>query len=106
MQGRLFSFNTLEMKKWIAIAFLILLGVCCAHAGGKRALLIGISDYPAFRAPELTWNPIHGANDVELMKGTLRKKGFSITTITNSSATASKIRLASGLSHEIYIRLG
>ena len=82
------------MKKWIAIVTLILLGVCCAHAGGKRALLIGISDYPTYRAADLTWNPIHGANDVELMKGTLCKKGFSVTTITNSSATASKVRLA------------
>ncbi|MGM9816175.1 MAG: caspase domain-containing protein [Lepagella sp.] len=82
------------MKNWIAIVILTLIGVCYAHAGGRRALLIGISDYPKYHASELTWNPIHGANDEELIKGTLRKKGFSVTTITNSAATANKIRLA------------
>ena len=69
------------MKKWIAIIIIIILGTSAAHAGGKRALLIGISEYPTHRMPELTWNPIHGANDVELMKEPLRKQGFSITTI-------------------------
>lgn len=82
------------MKKWIAIIIIIILGTSASYAGVRRALLIGISDYPIHRAPELTWNPIHGANDVELMKETLRKQGFSITTIKNSAATAKKIRLA------------
>lgn len=82
------------MKKWIIAIILSLFGICNTYAICKRALLIGISDYPIHRAPELTWNPIHGANDVELMKETLRKQGFSITTIKNSAATAKKIRLA------------
>ncbi|MGM9795514.1 MAG: caspase domain-containing protein [Candidatus Aphodosoma sp.] len=82
------------MNNWIVIVVLILLGVNYAHAERKRALLIGISDYPIYCDPELTWNPIHGTNDVELIKSTLRKKGFSVTTITNSGATAKKIRHA------------
>lgn len=82
------------MRNWIIFIFLALIGVSNALAGGKRALLIGISDYPKHSASELTWNPIHGLNDVELIKGTLRKQGFTITTLTNAKATAVKIRSA------------
>lgn len=56
------SFNTQTMKNWIITALLFFFGMCAAHAGGTRALLIGISEYPTHRMPELTWNPIHGAN--------------------------------------------
>ncbi len=38
------------MRKWIASIVMTLLGVCVAYAGGKRALLIGISDYPRLPA--------------------------------------------------------
>lgn len=82
------------MKYWIITILLTILSVCNTYAGGKRALLIGISDYPIYRASELSWNRIHGANDVGLIKGTLRKQGFALTTLTNSNATAKKIRLA------------
>lgn len=82
------------MKKWIAIIIIIILGTSAAHAGAKRALLIGISEYPTHRMPELTWNPIHGANDVALIKKTLQKQGYSVTLLTNANATASKIRSA------------
>lgn len=82
------------MRNWIIFIFLALIGVSNALAGGKRALLIGISDYPRHSASELTWNPIHGANDVELIKRTLREQGFTITLLTNAKATAVKIRSA------------
>lgn len=82
------------MKKWIAIIIIIILGTSAAHAGAKRALLIGISEYPTHRMPELTWNPIHGANDVALIKKTLQKQSYSVTLLTNANATASKIRSA------------
>lgn len=82
------------MKKWIAIIIIIILGTSAAHAGAKRALLIGISEYPTHRMPEQTWNPIHGANDVALIKKTLQKQGYSVTLLTNANATASKIRSA------------
>lgn len=87
-------FNTQTMKNWIITAILFFFGMCGAHAGVKRALLIGISEYPTHRMPELTWNPIHGANDVALIKKTLQKQGYSITLLTNANATASKIRSA------------
>lgn len=59
----------------------------------KRALLIGISNYPSNKyAPESSWSSIHGANDVVLLNQTLKKQGFKITTLTNSKATASQIR--------------
>lgn len=82
------------MRNWIIFIFLALIGVCNAHAGGKRALLIGISDYPQHRSAELTWAQIHGSNDVDLIMGTLKKQGFTITTLTNAKATAAKIRHA------------
>ena len=64
-------------------------------AQSKRALLVGISEYPANKAvSEATWGAIHGTNDVELVKKTLKSQGFKITNLTNSNATASKIRKA------------
>lgn len=80
------------MNRLLAIIAFAFLGVCIALAGGKRALLIGISEYPTYGAKELTWPSIHGANDVALISGTLAKQGFSFSTITNSAATARKIR--------------
>lgn len=61
----------------------------------KRALLIGISHYPqTTRNNPCTWTNIHGSNDVRLLRGTLQKQGFRITTLTNAQATASHIRRA------------
>ena len=76
----------------IAIVLLLLFGIGCAGAARKRALLIGISDYPRHRSAELSWNRIHGANDVDLIKPALSKQGFAIATLTNSKATAANIR--------------
>ncbi len=60
------------------------------YAQSKRALLIGISDYPQNETN--SWNNIHGTNDVDLISKTLKTQFFKITTIINKSATASKIR--------------
>lgn len=61
----------------------------------KRALLIGISHYPqTTKSNPCTWTNIHGCNDVRLLRGTLQKQGFRITTLTNAQATASHIRRA------------
>lgn len=66
-----------------------------ASMAKKRALLIGISHYPqTTRANPCTWTNIHGSNDVRLLRGTLQKQGFRITTLTNAQATASHIRRA------------
>lgn len=65
------------------------------NAATKRALLIGISEYPSYNeAKDASWSNIHGANDVSLLKTTLKNKGFIISTLTNSQATASRIRKA------------
>lgn len=61
-------------------------------AKGKRALLIGVSEYPAIYVPGMSWDDIHGANDVELLKGTLQRQGFTVTTCKNADATAANIR--------------
>lgn len=77
------------------IIFLILLSVIIGRAATKRALLIGISDYPTYsESADATWSPIHGANDVQIIGKTLKTQGFKISTLTNSNATASKIRKA------------
>ena len=77
------------------IIFLILLSVIMGRAATKRALLIGISDYPTYsESADATWSPIHGANDVQIIGKTLKAQGFKISTLTNSNATASKIRKA------------
>lgn len=66
-----------------------------AEAAGKRALLIGISDYPTVKGhPELEWSDIHGANDVVTLAPTLKKQGFKTTSLTDSKATAAHIRKA------------
>lgn len=86
--------NQQAMRNPIILIFLILVGVCNAHADRKHALLIGISDYPRHKYAELTWNQIHGSNDVDLIKKTLKQQGFAITTLTDASATAVRIRSA------------
>jgi len=83
------------MKDWIAAIITIImsmLGVCHACAGGKHALLIGISDYPDYGSQALTWKPIHGAVDVASLTAVLRVRGFEIKTLTNADATATRIR--------------
>ena len=63
-----------------------------ANAQSKRALLIGISDYPTYPSSKQSWSQIHGANDVELLNPLLISQKFSVMSLTNSNATASAIR--------------
>ena len=51
----------------------------------KRALLVGISDYPQKESG--SWPIIHGANDVDLLSATLRKQGFETKLLTNKAKT-------------------
>lgn len=83
------------MLKRLAI-LTILLTTCIINASAvtKRALLIGLSTYPKYKQSQLNWNNIHGANDVALVGGTLKRQGFIITTLTNQQATAQAIRKA------------
>lgn len=90
------SYHKLSIQwftRFILIATFIAVTSFYAKAAEKRALLIGISDYPTVKEhPELEWNDIHGANDVALLTPTLQKHGFKTTTIVNQQATGQNIR--------------
>ena len=64
------------------------------HGQTKSALFIGISEYSKnnIEANDSIWSNIHGTNDVELLVPTLKRQDFSITTLRNKEATATKIR--------------
>lgn len=81
------------MTQLILIATFVVVMPFYAKAAEKRALLIGISDYPNVKGySELEWSDIHGANDVSTLSKTLRKQGFRTTALTDSKATATNIR--------------
>lgn len=87
------------VRRVCTILFVILSVLCLswplASMAKKRALLIGISHYPqTTKSNPCTWTNTHGSNDVHLLRGTLQKQGFRITTLTNAQATASHIRRA------------
>lgn len=87
------------MRRVCTVLFVILSVLCLswplASMAKKRALLIGISHYPqTTKSNPCTWTNIHGSNDVRLLRGSLQKQGFRITTLTNAQATASHIRRA------------
>lgn len=79
-----------------SIAFTAMLaaaGAADAGAQQKRALVIGIGDYPA----ESGWREINGDRDVELIVPMLRSNGFAqenIFTLVNEEATKSAIEAA------------
>lgn len=75
-------------RSLFSILFLLVLGTMMAQT--KRALVIGISDYP--QDSENSWGLIHGANDADLLSSTLKKQGFRTNKLTNEKATASNIR--------------
>lgn len=72
----------------ITIICILLLCLLPIKSATKRALLVGISNYPS----ESMWSPIHGTNDVQLIEQTLNTQGFKVLTLKDSNATASKIR--------------
>ena len=74
---------------------ILLVAILPIRSATKRALLIGISEYPTNKTvKEATWPVIHGANDVQIIGMTLKSQGFRVSTLTNANATASKIRKA------------
>jgi hypothetical protein len=77
----------------IISAIVLLFSCIVVQAQEKRALLIGIGDYPA----EYGWNKIHGQNDVEIIRQTLNKQGFpnqNISILVDAEATYSNITAA------------
>ena len=82
------------MRKYVLVLILLLV-VVPMWSATKRALLIGISDYPVYKNMDgASWGSIHGANDVLMIGNTLKLKGFSVTSLVNSNATATNIRKA------------
>ena len=80
------------MRKYVAIVLLLIV-ILPIRSATKRALLIGISEYPVNRiVRDASWQPIHGANDIEIISKTLKTQGFKMATLTNKDATALKIR--------------
>lgn len=73
---------------------MVLISMLPAIAGGKLALVIGVSEYQKHKRPELNWQPIHGANDAALISGTLAAQGFSVERLTGRKATADGMRRA------------
>lgn len=71
----------------LGVMFLLLFFPVSLQAQQKHALLIGISDYPQYDAPNASWTQIHGSNDVQLVSPILAKQGFSIIALTDKSAT-------------------
>ena len=85
------------MKNILSAVILLLVLYTGAEAQQKRALLIGVGNYP----PELGWSSLSAANDVEYLKSILPVQGFqpeNITIILNEKATKAGIETAmSGL---------
>ena len=79
------------MKKILFMLATAILSIL-ASAQTRRALVIGISDYPQNGSE--SWGVIHGANDAELIVPILQGQGFKTTKICNEAATALKIRKA------------
>lgn len=69
-----------------------LISMLPAIAGGKLALVVGVSDYQKHKRPELNWQPIHGANDAALISHTLEAQGFRVARLVGKRATADGIR--------------
>lgn len=61
-------------------------------AQDKRALLVGISEYPKYANMDASWSNIHGTNDVRLLYPILAKQGFKVETLAGKSATHKAIR--------------
>jgi len=59
------------------------------YAQRKRALMVGISSYHTYGYK--VWPDIHGAEDVALLKPELKKKGFTVQTLSNEQATSQSI---------------
>lgn len=57
----------------------------------NRALLIGIGDY---NTEATGWDKLSGSNDVDLLEGKLTAKGFTVSSLKDSSATKKNVMAA------------
>lgn len=79
-----------KMRMGIIFSILLLSIELCAQE--KHALLIGISTYPVVSSGTSKWTDIHGAEDVNLLSGTLKTENFHVEHLLNEKATAENIR--------------
>ena len=73
----------MRLKVFLLLAILLLPSVVPAQR--KRAFMVGISNYHTNGYK--VWNNIHGAEDIVLLASELKKKGFSVQSLTNEQAT-------------------
>ena len=73
--------------KLIILAVSLLVGIMGVNAK-NNALLVGIGNY---NTATTGWQPISGNNDVDLLEGKLKDKGFSVNTLKDSNATKNNI---------------
>lgn len=76
--------------KLFILSILLITGVAGAIAK-NRALLIGIGNYDTAATG---WNKLSGNNDIDLLEGKLKAKGFTISTLKDSQATKHNIKKA------------
>lgn len=73
------------MKKMLLLLIVLMAVPLAINAQRKRAFMVGISTYRA--NGRKAWDNIHGANDVDLLKDALQKKGFQVWSVINEQAT-------------------
>lgn len=69
------------MKSYITILLFVV--ALSLFAQQKRALIVGISDYPSASG----WARINSDNDINILKQGVKDVGFSLTTLENQDAT-------------------
>ena len=73
------------------ITILISIAITISSCAKNTALLVGIG---AYDGKTTGWTVIHGNNDVSLLSSKLKKKGFSIKTLTDKQATKANVTKA------------
>lgn len=82
-----FSYNLNYQHMRILLAYFFIFISFSLFAQNKKALIVGISDYPN----SSNWSNIHSDNDVELLKEVLTDIGFSIRIVKDNNATKKNI---------------
>ena len=80
----------MEQYRRLMLCMIVIFAFGLISAQTKRALVIGISEYP--QNLDNSWSAIHGTNDTELIVPILKEQGFKTTKVCNKDATARRIR--------------
>ena len=87
-----YPINNKSIVVFLAILTLTFASPDKAIGQSKRALLVGISNYPS--AGCNSWDTINGTNDIQLIAKTLKIEGYSINELSNDKATFETIQKA------------